>query len=106
MANALSEPFMAPFSEADPVAGQKVYRTDGNRETGGAWREGVSFVFLGAGWQLNGDGEDAYMEAVPAAGRPHTTVQTVLVRVQAEEQRARGLLARIDWKALKGLIGH
>jgi hypothetical protein len=105
MVNVLVESFMAPFAETDPVAGHPVFRTDGDLDPDYGWQEGVSFVFLGPGWQLNGEGEEAFMEALPRADLPHTRVQTVLVRIQAEEERARTLLEGINWKALEGLIG-
>jgi hypothetical protein len=105
MANVTVESFMAPFAETEAVAGHPVYRTEGDLDPDFGWQEGVSFVFLGPGWQLSGEGDEAFMEALPRADLPHTRVQTVLVRVQAEEERARELLAAIDWKLLERLIG-
>ena len=105
MVNVMVESFMDPFAETDPVAGHPVFRTDGDLDPDYGWQEGVSFVFLGPGWQLSGEGEEAFMEALPGVGLPHTRVQTVLVRVQAEEERARTLLEGLNWKALEGLIG-
>ncbi len=105
MANVTVESFMAPFAESEPVNGHPVYRTEGELDPDQGWQEGVSFVFLGPGWQLNGEGDEAYMESLPESDLPHTRVQTVLVRVQAEEERARALLGGINWKALERLIG-
>ena len=105
MANVTVESFMAPFAEDEPVNGHPVYRTEGEMDPDQGWQEGVSFVFLGPGWQLNGEGDEAYMESLPQSDLPHTRVQTVLVRVQAEEERARGLLGGLNWKALERLIG-
>ena len=106
MANVTVESFTAPFAETEPVDGHPVYRTEGDLDPDLGWQEGVSLVFLGPGWQLSGEGDEALMESLPQTDLPHTRVQTVLVRVQAEEERARDLLGGIDWKALEGLIGR
>lgn len=96
--------FIGRVAKDQPVAGLTVYRQEGEDNPHLGWREGYSWVFLGAGWKLMREGDHQYMEFSPKAGVPHTTVQNLVVRVQAAPERARALLAALDWAALKGLI--
>lgn len=96
--------FIGRVAKDQPVAGLTVYRQEGEDNPHLGWREGYSWVFLGAGWKLMREGDHQYMEFTPKPGVPHTTVQNLVVRVQAAPERARGLLAALDWAALKGLI--
>ena len=96
--------FIGRVAKDQPVAGLTVYRQEGEDNPHLGWREGYSWVFLGAGWKLMREGDHQYMEFTPKPGVPHTTVQNLVVRVQAAPERARALLAALDWAALKGLV--
>lgn len=96
--------FIGRVTKDQPVAGLAVYRQEGEDNPHLGWREGYSWVFLGAGWNLMREGDHQYMEFTPKAGAPHTTVQNLVVRVQAAPERARALLAALDWAALKALV--
>lgn len=96
--------FIGRVAKDQPVAGLTVHRQEGEDNPHLGWREGYSWVFLGPGWKLMREGDHQYMEFTPRAGVPHTTVQNLVVRVQAAPERARALLAALDWSALKGLI--
>ena len=96
--------FMERVTPEPPVAGLTVYRQEGEDNPQQGWREGYSWVFLGAGWKLMREGDHQFMEFQPKTGVPHTTVQNLVVRIQAAPARARALLAAIDWAALKALV--
>lgn len=87
-----------------PVAGRPVQRTAGEFDAQyGLWREGQSLVLLGAWTAAASDGRTTFT-AVPRPGAPSAAVQTILVRVQADDARARRLLESMDWRALEGLL--
>jgi hypothetical protein len=85
------------------VAGCLTYRSQGEWTKNNGWREGTTYIFLGKGWQLKTDG-GTYIETKAQKGIPSTAVQTISVSVQAEPVRAKQVLEKIDWSALKKLI--
>lgn len=86
-----------------PVAGGLTYRSQGVWTKDNGWREGTTYVFLGKGWQMKTDGGTS-IETKEQKGIPSTTVQTIFVCVQADPARAKQVLEKIDWNALKKLI--
>jgi hypothetical protein len=86
-----------------PVAGCLTYRSQGEWTKDNGWREGTTYVFLGKGWYLKADGGTS-IETKAQNGIPSTTVQTIFVSVQADPARAKQVLEKIDWNALKKLI--
>jgi hypothetical protein len=85
-----------------PVAGGLTYRSQGEWTKDNGWREGTTYVFLGKGWQMKTDG--GTIETKAQKGIPPTAVQTIFVWVQADPARAKQVLEKIDWNALKKLI--
>jgi hypothetical protein len=86
-----------------PVAGGLTYRSQGEWTKDNGWREGTTYVFLGKGWQMKIDGGTS-VETKAQNGIPSTAVQTIFVSVQADPVRAKQVLEKIDWNALKKLI--
>jgi hypothetical protein len=85
------------------VAGCLTYRSQGEWTKNNGWRDGTTYVFLGKGWQLKSDG-GSYIETKALKGIPSTAVQTLSVSIQADSARAKQVLEKIDWTALKKLI--
>ncbi|MGD0339778.1 MAG: hypothetical protein ABSB78_13435 [Bacteroidota bacterium] len=86
-----------------PVAGGLTYRSQGVWIKDKGWREGTTYVFLGKGWHMKTDGGTS-IETKEQKGIPSTAVQTIFVWVQADPARAKQVLEKIDWNALKKLI--
>ena len=86
-----------------PVAGGLTYRSQGEWTKDNGWREGTTYVFLGKGWQLKSDGGTS-IETKAQNGIPSTVVQAIFLSVQADPARAKQVLEKIDWNALKKLI--
>jgi len=86
-----------------PVAGYLTYRSQGEWTKGNGWCEGTTYVFLGKGWQMKVDGGTS-IETKERNGITSTTVQTIIVSVQADPARAREVLEKIDWNLMKKLI--
>lgn len=86
-----------------PVAGGLTYRSQGVWIKDKGWREGTTYVLLGKGWQLKTDGGTSF-ETKERKGIPSITVQAIIVWVQADPSRAKQVLEKIDWSALKKLI--
>lgn len=101
--NAFSREFHRPVTLEAAVRGRSLYRAAGRMSPEHGWREGESFMFLGP-WQLRADARPQRMEAAPLAQAPYLSVQTIVVRVEADPARARALLEAVDWKALEGLL--
>ena len=100
-ANVFNEGIYQKITAAAPIGGGQVFRSESKFDSG--WREGTTYVFLGKTWKLKKDGV-TYMEATPDKNLPSTTVQTIMVQVQADPERAKQILAKIDWAALNRLI--
>jgi hypothetical protein len=101
--NNLSESLPARTVEAPPVAGLPACRKEGEEGSGG-WREPVTWVFLGPGWKFRTPGP--YMEMPVPKGVPSLAVQGIVVRIEADAARTRGIIDKTDWAALKGLLGR
>ncbi|MFP4475457.1 MAG: hypothetical protein ACLFOY_07830 [Desulfatibacillaceae bacterium] len=91
------------YTEAGSFSGMPMYRSRGEHSAHYGWQEGNTVVFAGKGWRLARDGDSVWM-STEARDMPHTEAQTLVVRIQAEEGRARGMLERLDWAALRGLL--
>jgi hypothetical protein len=89
--------------QAASVAAGLTYRSQGEWTKNNGWNEGTTFVFLGKGWQLKTDG-GTYIVTKAQKEIPSTAVQTISVSVQADPVRAKQVLEKIDWNALKKLI--
>ena len=74
----------------------------GYRVNGPSGGQGATWVFLGP-WQISKDGRSTRFQLPPLSG-PSTSVATVKVRVEGEPSRAKAILAKVDWAALKGLV--
>jgi hypothetical protein len=81
-----------------------VYRTEGEFNANSGWREGATYVFLGKTWKLKKYGSTLNMDAAAVKGVPSLAVQTIVVRIEADPERAKQILEKIDWEALKKLI--
>jgi len=101
--NEFSRPLYEKVVQEPSVAGGLTYRSQGEWTKDNGWREGTTYVFLGKGWQMKTDGGSS-IESKAQKGIPSTAVQTIFVLVQADPARAKQILEKIDWNALKKLI--
>lgn len=74
----------------------------GYRVKGSSSDQGATWVFLGP-WQISKDGSSTRFQLPPLNG-PSCSVVTVRVRVEANQARAKTILEKVDWTALKTLI--
>lgn len=103
----------SPVVELPPIAGACVFRVEGKHMVsegplrGYEGREGCTYVFMGNGWSLDEDDrvENRMIMSFPERdGVPHTTVQTIIIEVEADAERARSILESMDWNALNALL--
>lgn len=99
--NNLSESFPPRTVESGLVAGAPSCRREGESGQAG-WREPITWVFLGDGWTFHAGGP--YMEKQPAQGVPSLAVQGIVVRIEGDAARTKGIIEKTDWAALKGLL--
>jgi len=92
-------------TEEPAIAGGRVLRVHSEGRINNTWQEGVTYVLFGSWRRVDNEG-NPYWEAVPPADNAHLKVRTLLVRVQAEEARARQILQGMNWTALKGLLAR
>ncbi len=97
--------------DAEPAAakladGTVFYRVENGRMYNESWVEGTSYILFGKNWKMQQD-EAGYSAEVPEApDTPHTTIQTVVLAVEAEQKRARQILDSMNLKALKELLSQ
>jgi len=90
-----------------PIAGARVLQEEGMYGEDGTWEEGSTYVFMGDGWRLDehGPAEDRMiMQFAERGDVPRTTVQAIIIRVEAEADRAQSILRSIDWNMLNSLL--
>jgi hypothetical protein len=102
-ANVFYTSFNEKASPAAPVAGGQAFRSDSGYSENSGWHEGSTWVFLGKNWKLNKQG-GTYVEAAADKTLPSTEVQTILVKIKADPDRAKQIISKMDWEALKKLI--
>jgi hypothetical protein len=95
---------LAQAAPQAPVAGGMVYRTEAEYAKNRGWLEGSTYVFLGKSWKTTQRNKMTVFSAAPAKGVSYLEVQTIIVRVSADSERAKQVLRKIDWEALNKLI--
>ena len=86
-----------------PLAGLPVYRTEPDGQDTRA--EGTTAVFLGP-WRSSPQSGGTALQAPPPTGASTTSVQTLIVRVKGDRARARAILEKVNWPALRGLLSR
>ena len=102
-ANVLSEGIYGQIDPAPAIAGGLVCRSQAEYRANTGWREGSTYVFLGKDWKMD-KSTTTYVNFSPDKNVSHTAVQSIVVKVQADSNRAQQILQEIDWEALKKLI--
>ena len=95
--------------DAEPIPGTLAdgtpfYRVENGRMYNESWVEGTTFVLFGPNWKTVREDAGTAMESPEQPDKPHTAVQTVVIAVEAEQQRALDIINRIDLKSLRGLL--
>jgi hypothetical protein len=90
--------YLSNAAKEAPVSGADVYRVE---SSGSGSQEGTTWVFLGP-WRPSEGGGGITLRAEEKAGS--TAVRTIVIQVKADEARARAVLGKVDWAALKGLL--
>lgn len=102
-ANEFDRSYTGEWSKEPDLAGNRVYRFENGGDSPRGWEEGTTCVVLGP-WQFDDSDGTARLTATPRAGVPHTRVQTIVVAVRAEKERARRMLRTINWSLLKAQL--
>jgi len=100
-ANRFSVGLYDKAAPAASIAGGLVFKSESKFD--GSWREGTTYIFLGKGWKLTASGGQ-YVETSAAKGAPSAAAQTIVVKIQADPERTKQVISKIDWEALKKLI--
>ena len=95
--------------DAEPVAGKladgtSFYRVENSRLYNESWVEGTTYVAFGNNWKSIRDDAGPSLERPEEPGRLPTDVQTVVIAVEAEQQRALSILNQMNIKSLQDLI--
>jgi hypothetical protein len=88
----------------EPVSGNQAFREKGKYFEESGWNEGITYVLIGKKWKVKSSGVGKSFDVTGESSVSYNTVQSVMVSVQADPQRTRSILAKIDWNALKRLI--
>jgi hypothetical protein len=86
-----------------PIAGVLIYRANDVRRGGSGWKDGETYAFVG-NWKNVSQSGGVEMVSTINPKLPYTVVQAIVVTVGAEESRARAILEKTNWTALKALI--
>jgi len=93
---------LEPGAERTVVAGYPAFRRNGYHEPSGEYHEGVIQVFLGRGW---GDApEGSVLQFTPSEDFSRTSLQTVVVVIEADPGRAVSIVEMIDWPSLQAAL--
>ncbi|NCB38942.1 MAG: hypothetical protein EOM80_09240 [Erysipelotrichia bacterium] len=84
--------------------GTEFCRVENGRLDNETWVEGTSYVALGKGWKMNNNESIYSLERAAENGRPHTSIQSLIVAVEAEQKRALEILNSMNLGILKALI--
>ena len=94
--------------ELPSIGGARVFQKPAKIDAySGDWVEARTYVFMGDGWRLDehGPAEDRMiMQFAERGDVPRTTVQAIIIRVEAEADRAQSILRSIDWNMLNSLL--
>lgn len=101
--NAAVSALPAGAKEAPSVSGFPAFRAPAPGTTN-ADGVGTTFVFVGP-WKPSKDGATTRMSAAIPSGVPATSVQSIAVHIEAAGPRAKQIAEKLDWKALKALLG-
>ncbi len=92
-----------PSTVAGPaVAGFKSFQTKGGWTKERGWSESITYVVVTKQNQVSL--QDSYITIAEPKGVPSLAVQAIILSVQADPARAKGILQKIDWAALKRLL--
>ncbi len=95
--------------DAEPVNGKLAdgtpfYRVENGRMYNDSWVEGTTFILLGSDWKSQRDEAGFSMEKQEDKSRLYTSVQTVVIAVEAEQKRAETMLNSMKLKSLQELF--
>jgi hypothetical protein len=92
-------------AKQEPIAGNLAYRLSGESfsETRIEWDEGQTCVLVGT-WKPGSKAGQKVVSTILNMQVPHTTVQNFTVCATAESKRARSLLEKVNWGALKNAL--
>lgn len=93
-----------PTVQGEPVSGNQAFRQQGKYNEERGWSEETTYVLIGNKWQVKSSGDGVVFDVTGLSGVSYTTVQSIMVSVQADPQRTRSILAKMDWNALNRLI--
>jgi hypothetical protein len=102
-ANILSLGITEAIKPAPAIADGLVYRSESKYSAGGSWNEGTTYIFLGKGWHIDKNAPN-YLNFTPNKSIPSLTVQSIVVIIYGDPNRAQMLAQKIDWVSLKKLI--
>jgi hypothetical protein len=102
-ANDFSQSLRSGTTAEAPIAGVLIYRDNALRSGAAGEKDGETYAFVG-NWKNVSRSGRVEMASTPNPKLPYTAVQTILVVVGADKNRARAILEKINWAALQDLI--
>lgn len=91
-------------AERITVAGYPAFRTKGYHSSSNGWIEASTTVFLGGKW-FTPAGTSTFQFA-NEENAPHTKLQSIVVRIEADPARTDTIVEKINWASLQREIGH
>ncbi len=95
--------------DAEPTAGNLAdgtpfFRIENSRLYNESWVEGTTYIVFGKDWKSVRDDAGPSLERAEEPGRPHTEIQTIVIAVEAEKQRALDILNQMKISSFRDLI--
>ncbi len=102
-ANVFDQGFTQVPSGQTVIDGCKVIRINDEEQTSQGWNEGSTYIFVG-NFQYTEEDDTAFMHAEINENAPHTKVQTAVIHIIGEKNRAEKFTKQINLKVLKALL--
>ncbi len=104
-ANVFYREFGRMPSEQTVFEGCPMIRIADEADTTQGWREGCTYVFVGDFKYVRKD-NTASMQADKIPGSAHTKVQTIVIEIRGEKDRAKGFIKQMNLNSIKALLGN
>jgi hypothetical protein len=104
-ANVFYQEFARIPAEQTVFEGCPMIRIADETDTAQGWHEGTTYVFVGNFKYVRKD-NTASMQADKIPESAHTKVQTVVIEVRGEKDRARGFIKQMNLSSIKSLPGY
>jgi hypothetical protein len=105
IANVFSKSLRSSAIAESSIGGVMIYRDNTLRSGADGQKDGETYAFIGK-WEKVSQKNGIEMTSAPNPKLAYTDVQTILVVIGADGNRAHAILEKINWAVLKAFIQH